>query len=78
MNEIRIDRLSLQVPGLSAAEGRRLALQVAEGLGALGAAGGGRDIPTVRVDLTAASKTSMDELAVKIVAEVLRQVDRLT
>ncbi len=34
MNDIQIDRLTLQVRGLSEADGRRLALRIAEGLGA--------------------------------------------
>jgi hypothetical protein len=74
MSEVRIDRLSLQVPGLSPAEGQRLALRVANGIATAGAGGGGRDIPDVRLDLTAAPGAGVDALAEQIVAEVLRQV----
>jgi len=77
MSEVRIDRLTLQVPGLTPAEGRRLALQVAAGIATAGAAGGGRDIPTLRLDLTAAPSAGVDALAEQVVAEVLRQVRRL-
>jgi hypothetical protein len=77
MGDIRIDRLALQVPGLTAADGRRLALQVAHGLAAAGAAGGGRAVPALRLDMTAAPGAGVDELAEQIVAEVLRQLRRL-
>jgi hypothetical protein len=77
MNEIAIDRMILHVPGLSESDGRRLALQVAGGLGAAGVAGGGRDIPAMRLDLTAHPNTGVDELARQIVAELVRQVRQL-
>jgi hypothetical protein len=77
MNEVRIDRLTLQVPGMTPAEGRRLALQVAAGIATARSAGGGRDIPALRLDLTAAPGAGVDVLAEQIVAEVLRQVRRL-
>jgi hypothetical protein len=77
MGDLQIDRLSLHVAGLSEAEGRRLALQVAEGLGAAPDTGTVRDIPTLRLDLTAAPGAGADELARQIVAEVLRQLRRL-
>ena len=77
MSEVRIDRLTLHVPGLTPAEGKRLALQVAAGIATAGVAGGGRDIPALRLDLTAAPGTSVDTMAEQLVAEVLRQVRRL-
>jgi hypothetical protein len=76
MSAISIERLALQVPGLSQSDGRRLALRIAEGLGSAGAIGGGRDILALRLDLTARANTGVDELARQIVAEVLRQVER--
>jgi hypothetical protein len=78
MNEVAIDRLILHVSGLSESDGQRLALQVAAGLGAAGAAGGGRDIPALRLDLTARPSTGVDELARQIVAELVRQVRQLS
>ena len=76
MSAISIDRLTLEVPGLSAADGQRLALLVARGLGTAGAAGGGRDPPSVRVDLTAGPDAGVDELARRVVAAVLGQIGR--
>jgi hypothetical protein len=76
MSAVQIDRLILQVPGLSAADGRRLALLVARGLGTAGAAGGGRDLPAVRLDLAAPPGAGVDELARRIVAAVLDQIGR--
>jgi hypothetical protein len=77
VSAIHIDRLTLEVPGLPAADGQRLALLVARGLGTAGAAGGGRDLPSVRVDLTAGSDAGVDELARRVVAAVLEQIERL-
>jgi hypothetical protein len=69
-----IDRLTLQVPGLSATDGRRLALQVARGLGAARVSGGARALPAVRLDITAATGAGVDELARQVVAAVLERV----
>jgi hypothetical protein len=77
MNEVSIDRLVLQAPGLSEAEGRKLGVLVARGLGALGAIGGGREIPELRLDLQAAPTEGVDKLARHIVAEVARQIARI-
>jgi hypothetical protein len=76
VSAIWIDRLTLQVPGLSAADGRRLALLVARGLGTAEAAGCGRDLPAVRLDLVAPPSAGVDELARRIVAAVLDQIGR--
>jgi hypothetical protein len=76
-NKLSIDRLSLQVPGLTEPEGRRLAVLVAQGLGSLGPLGGGREVPTLRLDLEAPPSAGVDELARRIVAELARQVARL-
>jgi hypothetical protein len=77
MTEVSIDRLTLQVPGFSEAEGRRLALAVADGLAAAGLPGGDGDVSTLRVNLTANAEASPDRLAGKIVSEILRQLQRL-
>jgi hypothetical protein len=77
MNDVAIDRLILQVSGLSETEGRRLALLVADGLGALSAAGGGRDVPSLRLDLAVPPGSGTDELARRIVDELMRQVRQL-
>ncbi len=77
MSAFSIDRLTVRVPGLSEPEGRRLALQIAHGLGAAGSSGGGRDIPALHLDLKAKPNTTVDELARQIVAELLQHVRRL-
>ena len=73
MSEVWIERLTLQVPNLAPADGRRLALQIAEGLGAAGAGG---DVSVLRVDLMASPGAGVNELARQVVAEILRQVQR--
>jgi len=76
MPGLSIDRLTLQVPGYSEAEGRRLALAVADGLAAAGLPGATGDVSTLRVDLTAGAGAGSDWLAGQIVAEILRQLER--
>jgi hypothetical protein len=78
MNEISVDRLILQAPGLSETEGRRLGGLIAEGLEALGAVAGPRDIPALRLDLTAPRAGGVDELARHVVAEIVRRVSRIS
>ena len=77
MGQISIDRLTLQVPGFSDAEGRRLALAVANGLAAAALPDGAGDVSTLQMDLTASPGVASDRLAGQIVAEILRQVERL-
>jgi hypothetical protein len=78
MDEIRIDRLTLQLAGLTEPQGRHLAMRITEGLAAA-------DIPVdaagwegpIRVDLTAAAVSGsdpVDALSERVVAEVLRQI----
>jgi hypothetical protein len=74
MTEIQIDRLILQVPDLSAADGRRLAHQITEGLRAMT---GALDVPALRLDLRVPAGAGVDELAQQIVAELLLQVRRM-
>jgi hypothetical protein len=73
MNNLAIDRLILDVPGLSESDGRRLARQVADGLGSA-RLGGGLDIPTMHLDLRPGRGDGVDELARQIVAEFARQI----
>ena len=74
MKEVQIDRLVLQVPDLSAADGRRLALQIADGLGTLT---GGGDISAFSLNLRVSAGASVDELARQILAELFTEVRRL-
>jgi hypothetical protein len=74
MTEIQIDRLILQIPDLSAADGRRLALQITEGLRMMT---GALDVPALRLDLRAPAGAGVDEMAQQILAELLSQVRRM-
>jgi hypothetical protein len=73
---LTIDRLTLNVEGMSPADARRLALEVARGLEAA-VPGAHGDVPVLRLDLTAAADAGVSELARQIVAELVRQVRRL-
>ena len=68
--EVRIDRLVLDIPGLDPAQGRALALRVAEGLAATGASG---ERAMVSVPLAAGGGAPAD-LAAKIVAALLERL----
>lgn len=76
MPGITIDRLTLELPGVSESQARRLALGISEGLAAGGLTGSG-DVPTIRVDLTAGAGGDTDRLARRIVEDILRQLRRL-
>lgn len=77
MDEIRIDRLSLQLSGIGEPEGRRLAMRITEGLATA-------DIPAdvaaeqgpIRVDLPELPPGGLDALSERVVAQVLRQLRR--
>ncbi len=79
MDDIRIDRLSLKVSGLTEAQGRHLAMLITAGLAA---ARGGPDAataqPAQRDDLTHSSTEHLSQLSGRAVSEVLRQIDRST
>ncbi len=77
MSNLSIDRLILNVPGLSEADGHRLARKVADGLGSARLAGGGLDIPSMNLDLRPGRGDHVDELARQIVDEFARQVGRV-
>jgi hypothetical protein len=68
---VRIDRLVLDIPGLDPAQGRALALRVAEGLAATGASG---ERAMVSVPLTAGGGGAPADLAAKIVAALLERL----
>ncbi len=77
MDRLSIDRLILDVPGLSESDGRRLVRKVADGLGAARFAGEGLEIPSLRLDLRPRPGEGVDDLAGRIVAEFARQVRRI-
>ena len=68
---LRIDRLRIHAPGLSAEQGRRLGHLVAAGLGAarLPALA---DIPFLRLDIAAPTGADLPTLAARIVAAAAR------
>jgi hypothetical protein len=74
MNDIHIDRLVLQVPGLAEDEGRQLALQVAAGLAAAGGLPEAGDIPALQLEVVADPRAGLPHLADRIVADMLRQL----
>lgn len=77
MANITIERLTLNLTGLSPEEGRRLAHSIAAALAAAPAsiqAGGNRDRVAVAVNAT--PDASVDHLAEQIVAELLQQMKR--
>lgn len=77
MADVSIDRLTLQIPGFSETDGKRLALAVAEALEAATLGRETGEVSTLRVDLTAGAGAEPNLLAERIVAEVVRQVQRL-
>ncbi len=68
---LRIDRLRIHAPGLSAEQGRRLGHLVAAGLGAAGLPALA-DIPFLRLDIAAPLGTDLPTLAGRIVAAAER------
>ena len=77
--DLRIDRLVLDIPGLDAAQGRALALRVAEGLAAAGAMtgvmpGAAGERAMISVPLAAGGGTAPADLAKEIVAALLERL----
>ena len=73
--DLRIDRLVLDIPGLDAAQGRALALRVAEGLAAAGAmTGASGERAMISVPLAAGGGIAPGDLAQKIVAALLERL----
>jgi hypothetical protein len=68
--EVRIDRLVLDIPGLDPAQGRALALGIAEGLAKAGATG---EHAAVTVPLAEANGPPAD-LAARIVAALMERL----
>ena len=75
MADIEIKRLTLQVPGLPADQGHRLAELVAAGLGKARFAPPAKTGDT-NVEVTAPAGASLDELAGAIVTALRRQMTR--
>lgn len=75
MDDISIDRLVLEVPGLNAGEAARLARQVGAGLAAGAAAGGTGDFDMLAVWLNGGTGgADLPRLAAQIVGQLLQQI----
>ena len=73
---LKIDRFLLQMPGSSAADGRKVAELVAAGLAAAGTLPGAGDLPTLSLNLTAPPGADPESLAGQIVEATLRALAR--
>ncbi len=70
---VEIDKLALEMPGLSAEEGRRLAEMVAEGLGGVEWPRSAPD--SIDAEIVAEpGSTGLEQMARMIVAEIRRQL----
>lgn len=74
MDEISIDRLVLEVPGLSAEDANELARQVGAGLAAAPKKGGNAEFDRVAVTLDGFRGGTVARLADAIVQSVMRQI----
>jgi hypothetical protein len=76
---VTIERLSLQLSGLSERDGRQLAQLITNGLAAAGLSDSRRyAIGAVRISMEAPTDVGMDRLAEQIVADIVRQIRRTT
>jgi hypothetical protein len=73
MNDIQIDRLVLDVPGLTVAQAGELAERVGKGLGAASLKQGSFDTLNVDLNEQAASR-NLPRLAEEIVDSILKQI----
>jgi hypothetical protein len=79
MADIGIDRLSLNLPGLSAQRGERIARKIADDLADAWQSLGSRtaDVSSLDLRLHGAPNETDDALANRILAELIRQLDRI-
>jgi len=68
--------MSLQIPGLSPAEGRRLALELGERLNETALSVMPREISRMRVTIQADPNTKPSDLAQQIADEIARELQR--
>jgi hypothetical protein len=76
MPDISIDRLTLELSGVSEFQARRLAIGITEGLPVAGLSNMARDVPAMRIDLTASTGMDSDKLAQQVISEILGQLRR--
>jgi hypothetical protein len=76
MANVDIDRLTLELPGTTEAEGRRIALDIVAALGAAGGLPATGDFPSLRVTVPAVAGERSSDLGARIVAAALRELSR--
>jgi hypothetical protein len=76
MARIKIERLALQVAGLTESESQSLAMQLADRLAQSPVPGSSRRIETMQVAMTLLDTAPNGQLASRIADELLRRVQR--
>lgn len=77
MPEIKVERLSLLLSGLSEDQGRHLARSIADGLAAANMPEAAADSDSMKSSVTARAGSSMPDLADQVVADLVQQLNRL-
>lgn len=75
MPELKIDRLTLKLSGISEIEGQRLAKLITEGLASSTVSSQASDYSNLKVNIPSRPNASVDWLAEQIVADLLRQLN---
>jgi len=79
MSTLRIDRLGLRLSGIDADDGRRLATLIAERFSVADLPPMDRDdIGALRVGVSLADALSLEEIADRVVREVLRRMESIS
>ena len=73
---LQVDRMVLEISGISAEAGRQIALETAARLAAAGGLPQAGDIPALRVELAASRPPAPDALAQHVIGAALRQLRR--
>ncbi len=76
MPGISIDRMTMELTGVSESQARRLAMGITAGLAAAGLSNMASDVPAMRINLTASTGIDSDKLAEQVISEILRQLRR--
>jgi hypothetical protein len=78
VNGISIDRLALQIPGISEEDARELAAAIGQNLAKVDYPPGVRDLPTLRIDLSPEGAGSDRALmAEQIASQIVMQIKQL-
>jgi hypothetical protein len=76
MVNVDIERLTLELPGATEAEGRRVAIDIVAALGAVGGLPATGDYPGLRIIVPAIAGERPGDLTTRIVAAALRELRR--